>query len=88
MKLVRIGSPGKERPALLDSVGQLRDISKVIADIGGQALLPETLSTPTSAFVMVAKVRLAGHRARSPCAASLVANVLPARPHTDRAERA
>jgi 2-keto-4-pentenoate hydratase/2-oxohepta-3-ene-1,7-dioic acid hydratase in catechol pathway len=44
MKLVRIGSPGKERPALLDSLGQLRDLSGIIADIGGQALLPETLS--------------------------------------------
>jgi 2-keto-4-pentenoate hydratase/2-oxohepta-3-ene-1,7-dioic acid hydratase in catechol pathway len=44
MKLVRIESPGKERPALLDSLGQLRDLSGIIADIGGQALLPETLS--------------------------------------------
>ncbi len=44
MKLVRIGSPGKERPALLDGLGQLRDLSGIIADIGGQALLPETLS--------------------------------------------
>src|SRR3984893_3105476 len=43
MKLVRIGNPGHERPALLDGLGQLRDLSGVIADIGGQALLPETV---------------------------------------------
>jgi 2-keto-4-pentenoate hydratase/2-oxohepta-3-ene-1,7-dioic acid hydratase in catechol pathway len=43
MKLVRIGNPGHERPALLDRLGQLRDLSGVIADIGGQALLPETV---------------------------------------------
>jgi len=34
MKLVRYGKPGKEKPGLMDSQGQLRDLSTVLADIG------------------------------------------------------
>jgi len=44
MKLLRIGEPGKERPALLDGAGQLRDLSAVIADVGGATLLPSSLA--------------------------------------------
>lgn len=44
MKLVRYGEPGKERPAILDEEGKLRDLSAVIEDIGPQTLLPESLS--------------------------------------------
>jgi len=44
MKLVRYGEPGKERPAILDEKGSLRDLSTVIEDIGPDALLPETLA--------------------------------------------
>jgi 2-keto-4-pentenoate hydratase/2-oxohepta-3-ene-1,7-dioic acid hydratase in catechol pathway len=44
MKLLRIGEPGKETPALLDGDGQLRDLSSVIADIGGATLLPPSLA--------------------------------------------
>lgn len=43
MKLVRVGTPGQERPALLDEKGVLRDLSQHITDIAGEALLPETL---------------------------------------------
>ncbi len=43
MKLVRIGDPGKERPALLEN-GRLRDLEGVISDVSGDALLPETLA--------------------------------------------
>jgi 2-keto-4-pentenoate hydratase/2-oxohepta-3-ene-1,7-dioic acid hydratase in catechol pathway len=38
MKLLRYGLPGKEKPALLDHSGQLRDISGVIPDLAGEAL--------------------------------------------------
>ncbi len=34
MKLVRYGSPGKEKPGLIDAEGKLRDLSGVIPDIG------------------------------------------------------
>jgi 2-keto-4-pentenoate hydratase/2-oxohepta-3-ene-1,7-dioic acid hydratase in catechol pathway len=43
MKLVRIGETGKERPALLED-GRLRDLGGLISDVGGDALMPETLS--------------------------------------------
>jgi 2-keto-4-pentenoate hydratase/2-oxohepta-3-ene-1,7-dioic acid hydratase in catechol pathway len=38
MKLVRYGEPGRERPALLDTDGVLRDLSGVVPDIAGAAL--------------------------------------------------
>jgi 2-keto-4-pentenoate hydratase/2-oxohepta-3-ene-1,7-dioic acid hydratase in catechol pathway len=44
VKLLRAGEAGKERPALLDGEGQLRDLSAIIADIGGDYLLPESLA--------------------------------------------
>jgi 2-keto-4-pentenoate hydratase/2-oxohepta-3-ene-1,7-dioic acid hydratase in catechol pathway len=43
MKLLRIGEAGKERPALLDTAGQLRDLSQRVAEIGDDALLPQNL---------------------------------------------
>src|ERR1700730_2467028 len=43
MKLVRIGDPGKERPALLEN-DRLRDLGGVISDIAHDALLPENLA--------------------------------------------
>jgi ureidoglycolate lyase/2,4-diketo-3-deoxy-L-fuconate hydrolase len=44
MKLLRIGAPGSERPALIDGHGVLRDLSGHVADIGDSALLPDGLS--------------------------------------------
>ncbi len=43
MKLLRYGPAGKERPGLLDSHGQLRDLSAHVGDISGEFLQPETL---------------------------------------------
>jgi 2-keto-4-pentenoate hydratase/2-oxohepta-3-ene-1,7-dioic acid hydratase in catechol pathway len=43
MKLLRIGEIGKERPALLDGDGHLRDLSGIVTDIGGDTLLPGNL---------------------------------------------
>jgi 2-keto-4-pentenoate hydratase/2-oxohepta-3-ene-1,7-dioic acid hydratase in catechol pathway len=43
MKLLRHGEPGRERPGLVDETGQLRDLSGVVRDIGGDALLPQNL---------------------------------------------
>ena len=34
MKLVRYGNPGKEKPGLMDAQGTLRDLRKVVPDIG------------------------------------------------------
>ena len=44
MKLLRIGDRGRERPAVLDAEGQLRDLSGHLDDVGGAALLPGRLA--------------------------------------------
>ena len=38
MKLLRVGTTGAERPALLDAEGVLRDLSGVVPDIDGALL--------------------------------------------------
>lgn len=38
MKLLRHGPAGAEKPALLDNDGKLRDLSGIVADLGGEAL--------------------------------------------------
>ena len=38
MKLVRYGQPGKEKPALLDPDGKVRDLSAIIPDLAGAYL--------------------------------------------------
>nr|MDP2190260.1 fumarylacetoacetate hydrolase family protein [Rhodoferax sp.] len=44
MKLVRYGNPGKEKPGLIDAEGKLRDLSKVIQDIGPDQLSDAALA--------------------------------------------
>ena len=43
MKLMRVGQPGQEKPAILDAEGQVRDLSAHVKDIGGEAFSPEGL---------------------------------------------
>jgi 2,4-diketo-3-deoxy-L-fuconate hydrolase len=43
LKLARYGPPGAEKPALVDAAGKLRDLSRVIGDVGGKALSPRSL---------------------------------------------
>lgn len=43
MKLLRHGAPGREKPGMLDADGIIRDLSAVISDLSGDALLPESL---------------------------------------------
>jgi 2,4-diketo-3-deoxy-L-fuconate hydrolase len=43
MKLLRYGSPRNEKPGLLHSDGTVRDLSHIVADIAGEALLPASL---------------------------------------------
>lgn len=43
MKLLRYGPKGSEKPGVLDSDGTLRDLSSVVQDIAGEALLPENI---------------------------------------------
>ncbi|BFM19064.1 fumarylacetoacetate hydrolase family protein [Gilvimarinus japonicus] len=44
MKLLRFGEPGKERPGLLDSQQQIRDLSSVVSDIDGDSLSPDSIA--------------------------------------------
>ena len=43
MKLLRYGPAGQEKPGLLDASGDIRDLSGVIPDLSGDALLPDSL---------------------------------------------
>ena len=44
MKLVRFGAPGAEKPGIIDNAGHIRDISHLVADLSGEALLPERIA--------------------------------------------
>lgn len=44
MKLLRVGALGQEKPAILDADGKARDLSSVVGDIAGDALLPDSLA--------------------------------------------
>ncbi|KAE9629316.1 fumarylacetoacetate hydrolase family protein [Parasedimentitalea maritima] len=44
MKLLRYGPAGQEKPGLLDTQGQVRDLSGVVSDIAGAALSGESLA--------------------------------------------
>ncbi|QHA86726.1 fumarylacetoacetate hydrolase family protein [Serratia rhizosphaerae] len=43
MKLLRYGAVGQERPGVLDEHGDIHDLSQHIADVGGAALLPDSI---------------------------------------------
>uniref|UniRef100_UPI0035B172CF fumarylacetoacetate hydrolase family protein n=1 Tax=Hylemonella sp. TaxID=2066020 RepID=UPI0035B172CF len=57
MKLVRYGKPGREKPGLIDAVGQLRDLSAVLPDIGpaqlSDAVLGKLLKLKTDTLPLV-----------------------------------
>src|ERR1700745_716116 len=44
MKLVRFGPAGREKPGIVDSQGRIRDLSKVVPDLAGDALSPKGLA--------------------------------------------
>src|SRR5262245_2179092 len=44
MKLVRFGPRGREKPGIVDDQGRIRDLSKVVPDIAGEALSPKGLA--------------------------------------------
>ena len=41
MKIVRYGLKGKERPGVIDSDDNLRDLSSIVNDINAEVLSPE-----------------------------------------------
>jgi 2,4-diketo-3-deoxy-L-fuconate hydrolase len=44
MKLLRYGPVGKEKPGILDALGRMRDLSKVVKDISGETITPAALA--------------------------------------------
>ena len=44
MKLLRYGPLGQEKPGVLDAQGRVRDLSTVVPDLAGDALLPASLA--------------------------------------------
>lgn len=51
MRLLRVGSPGHERPAALDAAGVLRDLSSVVAEVEGALLAdPDALTAVAEAL--------------------------------------
>jgi len=44
LRLMRVGPLGREKPALLDKDGKVRDLSAHVPDIGGDVLSPEGLA--------------------------------------------
>ena len=44
MKLLRYGLPGQEKPGILDTNGNIRDLSKHLPDLGGEFLSPQSLA--------------------------------------------
>jgi len=66
MKLVRFGQPGREKPGIVDSEGNIRDLSSVVPDIAGETLSPKGLAKIAKAKIdKLPKVR-AGARL-GPC---------------------
>ena len=43
MKLLRYGPAGQEKPGILAADGEIRDLSGIIPDLAGEALLPESI---------------------------------------------
>jgi 2-keto-4-pentenoate hydratase/2-oxohepta-3-ene-1,7-dioic acid hydratase in catechol pathway len=41
---VRFGAPGREKPGIIDANGKIRDLSKIVPDIAGEALTPKGLA--------------------------------------------
>jgi 2-keto-4-pentenoate hydratase/2-oxohepta-3-ene-1,7-dioic acid hydratase in catechol pathway len=45
MKLLRFGNRGEERPGVVDGDGAIRDLSGIVGDIAGDALLPSSIES-------------------------------------------
>jgi 2-keto-4-pentenoate hydratase/2-oxohepta-3-ene-1,7-dioic acid hydratase in catechol pathway len=70
MKLVRYGAPGAEAPGLIDSDGQLRDLSGHVADITGAVLSDAELDNIRALDVNSLKV-VSGNPRMGPCVANI-----------------
>ena len=79
MKLVRFGAAGKEKPGIIDKNGKVRDLSKVVKDIDGEALSPAGLAKIKKANIDKLPL-VKGNPRLGPCVAR------PVELHRDRPE--
>ena len=70
MKLLRYGLPGDEKPGALASDGTIRDLSVLIPDLAGSALLPESLEKLRQTDISLLP-RVAGQPRIGPCVGSV-----------------
>ena len=68
MKLMRVGAPGAEKPAILAADGTIRDLSAHVADIGGAAIGSEGLAKIAMVDPAALPVVPAGTRIGAPVA--------------------
>ena len=66
MKLVRYGPAGREKPGIIDADGKIRDLSRIVPDIAGEALTPKGLAKIRKANLKRLKV-VAGKPRLGPC---------------------
>ena len=62
MKLVRFGPAGQEKPGIIDSKGQIRDLSSIVPDINGAALSAAGLKKIAAATIDALPLAPAGSR--------------------------
>jgi 2-keto-4-pentenoate hydratase/2-oxohepta-3-ene-1,7-dioic acid hydratase in catechol pathway len=70
MKLLRYGSPGEEKPGILDSDGRIRDLSGVIPDVAGGSLLPQAITKLRNTDISFLP-KVAGQPRIGPCVGSV-----------------
>lgn len=70
MKLLRYGLSGQEKPGILASDGSIRDLSKLVPDIAGPALLPDSIEKLRRADISTLP-RVEGKPRIGPCVGSV-----------------
>ena len=70
MKLLRYGLPGQEKPGVLAPDGGIRDLSRVVPDLAGQWLLPQSIEKLRKTDLS-ALPKVAGHPRIGPCVAGV-----------------
>ena len=87
MKLLRYGSPGQEKPGILSSNGEIRDLSGIIPDLAGQSLLPEALEKLRNTDISRLP-KVAGQPRIGPCVGSVGKFVCIGLNYSDHAKEA
>jgi 2-keto-4-pentenoate hydratase/2-oxohepta-3-ene-1,7-dioic acid hydratase in catechol pathway len=70
MKLLRYGPSGREKPGLLAPDGEIRDLSAIISDIAGDALLPGSMEKLRNADISRLPI-VQGRPRMGPCVGSV-----------------